>query len=170
MNLLAPIARTLEYDRAENLKLARSIPEAVCDQRPAGLVQSPCWIVCHLCLADTLQHDSLTSNTPQLDKIFFAEFGPESDTSRARELMSARFGSWSDAIEAAAASHSKLVDAIRGAELEHLLAPHPNDRVREWFPTLADNIAYAVWHEGNHGGQLRAWIHAAKHADLLGAD
>jgi len=170
MNMLEPIARTLAYDRSENLKLARSVPEDICDQLPAGLAQSPCWIVCHLCLADTLQHESLTSNTPGFDNAFFAEFGPGSDTTMARALMNARFGSWSDAINAAAASHAKLVDAIRNAEMDRLLAPHPNERVRAWFKTLADNICYAVWHEGNHGGQLRAWIHAAKHANLLSAD
>jgi hypothetical protein len=29
---------------------------------------------------------------------------------------------------------------------------------------------YIVWHEGDHGGQLRAWIHAARHADLIPRD
>lgn len=170
MNMLGPIAGTLEYERAENLKLARSIPGDICDRLPAGLVQSPCWIVCHFCLADTLQRESITSDAPGFDKAFFDEFGPESDFAMAREHMNARFGSWSDAIEAAAASHAKLVDAVRNADLDRLLAPHPNERVREWFPTLASNISYALWHEGNHGGQLRAWIHAAKHAGLLTTD
>src|SRR5690606_5348131 len=122
------IARSLEHDRRNNLELARTIPEDICDQRPAGLMQSPCWIICHLCLADTRQHGSLTTGKPGGDDDgFFKDFGPDSDIELARQHMTARFGSWPAAIQAAAASHARLVEAIRTADPDRLAAPHPNE-------------------------------------------
>ena len=166
--MIEALIRTLQYDRSENLNLARSIPESVCDQLPAGLKQSPCWIVCHLCLADTRQAGSLTTGKPVGDDDgFFEEFGPSSDLTKARQHMNTRFGSWSYAIDAAEQSHKRLTDAITAADPQALSQPHPNEKVREWFPTLNDNLTYAAWHEGNHGGQLRAWVHVARQAGIL---
>lgn len=165
--MLDTIARSLAYDRAENLALARTIPEAVCDQRPAGLPQSPCWIVCHLGLADSRQRASITTGKADHDEAYWHEFGPDSDTTKARQHMNARFGSWHQAIDAAAATHARLTEAIRNADPVKLAQPHPNESIREYFPTLNDGLIYASWHEGNHGGQLRAWIHAARHAGLI---
>lgn len=167
--MLDAVANCLAHDRRANLDLARAIPDAVCDRRPAGLIQSPCWIVCHLGLADTLQHAALTTGTRPRDA-YFDQFGPESDHARAREHMLDRYGSWPAAIDAVAAIHARLVDAIRTADPGRLAAPHPVESIRAWFPTLNDHLMYIVWHEGNHGGQLRAWIHAARHADLIPRD
>lgn len=164
--MLDTIARGIAHDRNENLALARSIPEGVCAERPAGLVQSPCWIVCHLGLADTLQHASIATGKRERGE-YFAQFGPESDLSKAREHMIARFGSWRNAIDAVAATHAKLLDAIRNTDPAAPAKPHPVEQIRQWFPTLGDHLMYIVWHEGNHGGQLRAWIHAARHAGLI---
>lgn len=164
--LLEAIARSLEHDRNETLKIARTIPDAACAQQPAGLKQSPCWIVCHLALADTLQLASLTTGKRDRGQLF-DDFGPTSDLSKSHEHMTAHFGTWHNAIDAAAATHTKLTAAIRHADTEQLAKPHPVDSIREWFPTLNDHLCYILWHEGNHGGQLRAWTHAAKHAGLL---
>lgn len=166
MHYIQSIARSIEYDRNETLKLARTIPENICDQHPAGLVQSPCWIVCHLGLADTLQLASLSTGTRERGD-YFDQFGPASDHAKAREHMNTRFGSWHQAIDAVADMHAKLVEAIRQSDADKLAEPHPAESVREWFPTLNDHLMYIVWHEGNHGGQLRAWLHAAHHAGLV---
>lgn len=165
--MLEPITRVLEYERRATLDLARTIPDAACDARPAGLAQSPCWIVCHLGLADARQHGTLTVGKPGGDDGYFQQFGPGSDLARAREHMLARYGSWHAAIDAVAAGHTRLLDAVRAADPVRLAAPHPNERVRDIFPTLGDNLAYAVWHEGHHGGQLRAWAHAARYASIV---
>lgn len=166
--MLRSIADTLERERAATLDLARTVPEAVCDALPAGLAQSPCWIVCHIGLADARQRGTLTTGKPGGDDDgYFQEFGPGSDVSHARERMAARYGSWPAAIEAVAANHARLVDAVRTADPDRLAGAHPNPRVRDFFPTLAHNVAYAVWHEGHHGGQLRAWMRAAREAGLL---
>lgn len=164
-----PIARVLEYERRATLDLARTIPDRACDARPAGLAQSPCWIVCHLGLADARQHGTLTIGKPGGEDGYLQQFGPGSNIARGREHMLARYGSWFDAIDAVAAGHARLLDAVRAADPARLAGPHPNERLRDIFPTLADNIAYAVWHEGHHGGQLRAWAHAARHAGILPA-
>ena len=169
--MLDSIIRCLEHDRAANLAIARGIPGDVCDALPAGLAQSPCWIVCHFALADTRQHAAFTGRAPDSgDDAFFVEFGPGSHDGPARERMIARFGSWPGAIDAAEASHRRLLDALRAADPAVLTAPHPSERARVYFPTLADNLAYACWHEGNHGGQLRAWLHAARAAGVLPGD
>ncbi|MFK7884389.1 MAG: DinB family protein [Phycisphaerales bacterium] len=165
MHYIQSIARSIEYDRNETLKLARAIPELVCDRQPAGLIQSPCWIICHLGLADTLQLASLTTGTRERGD-YFEQFGPNSDHAKAREHMNSHFGSWHQAIDAVADMHAKLVKAIRDADADALAKPHPAESIREWFPTLNDHLMYIIWHEGNHGGQLRAWIHAAQHSGI----
>lgn len=166
--MLELIARTLEHERRANLDIARKIQPEHCARRPADLAQSPCWIICHLCLADTLQTlDLLGQPDSKEDRVFFDEFGPDSNPNRALELMNARFGSWPAAITAASDSHRNLCQAIRECDAATLIQPHPQMHLRQYFATLADQIAYIIWHEGNHGGQLRAWLHAARHANLM---
>ncbi len=166
--MLNAIANTLEHQRRDILAIARAIPDEPCDRLLAGLPYSPCWIVGHLCLADRLQTGSLIGGRREATEDgHFEEFGPGSDISQARANMTARFGSWSAAIDAAAATHTDLLKALRAADPDRLSKPHPIEPVRAYFPTLADNMAYAVWHEGHHGGQLRAWIHAARHEDAI---
>lgn len=160
------IIDTLRYERAENLKIARSMPEDIVAQRPAGLSQSPAWIVCHLYLADNLLGKSL-GLVPGDMQALFKDVGPGSDVDRAGEAMVTHFGGWLNAIDAATHSHEALLESIVGVSDEAWSAPHPNENARSYFPTIGHNVVYNVWHEGNHGGQLRAWVHAARQAGLL---
>jgi len=166
--MLNSIARMVEYDRKNTLDLARTIPSEVGDRPVAGLPHTPAWIICHLGLADTRQHGTLTTGKPGGDDDgYWQQFGPDSDIARARQHMTARFGSWPAAIEAVAAIHTQLTAALRALDPARLALPHPNERVRAFFPTLADNVAYIPWHEGHHGAQLRAWVNAARHEGAL---
>ena len=162
------IVDTLQYERAETLKIARSIPETVVAVRPGGLAQSPAWIVCHLYLADNLLGKNLGLVPGDMQSLF-KDVGPGSDVDRAGDALRTHFGGWSAAIESAANSHRALLDAIASLSDAAWTAPHPSENVREYFPTLGHNVVYNVWHEGNHGGQLRAWMHAARHEGLLTA-
>lgn len=161
------IIETLRHERAEAIKIARSIPEQHCAALAGGLAQSPAWIVCHFYLADNLLSQNLGVVPGDMQKLF-EDVGPGSDVSRAGEAMRTHFGSWPGAIEAAETSHRALLEAIAAASLELLASPHPSEIAREYFPTVGHNLVYMIWHEGNHGGQLRAWMHAARHAGLLG--
>jgi|GEM_PF-609301 len=160
------IIETLRYERAEAIKIAQPIPEQHCTVQAGGLAQSPAWIVCHLYLADNLLSQNLGVVPGDMQKLF-EDVGPGSDLSRAGEAMQAHFGGWLGAIEAATASHAALLEAIAAASPESLATPHPSEVAREYFPTVGHNLVYNVWHEGNHGGQLRAWMHAARHEGLI---
>ncbi|MEQ8316312.1 MAG: DinB family protein [Phycisphaerales bacterium] len=162
------IIETLRYERAENLKIARSLPEGTVARRPGGLAQTPAWIVCHFYLADNLLGKSLGLVPGDMQGLF-KEVGPGSDVDRAGEALATHFGTWTNAIDAAANSHEALLGAIAGVSDEAWAAPHPNENARSYFPTIGHNVVYNVWHEGNHGGQLRAWMHAARHEGLLGS-
>lgn len=160
------IIETLRYERAEVIKIARSIPEQHCAAQAGGLAQSPAWIVCHLYLADNLLSQNLGVVPGDMQKLF-EDVGPGSDVSRAGEALRTHFGSLAGAIEAAEMSHRALLEAITAASPELLASPHPSEIARQYFPTVGHNLVYMVWHEGNHGGQLRAWMHAAKHEGLI---
>lgn len=160
------IIETLRYERAEAIKIARSIPEQHCAVQAGGLAQSPAWIVCHLYLADNLLSQNLGVVPGDMQQLF-EDVGPGSDLSLAGDAMRTHFGGWSNSIEAASASHAALLEAIASASPESLAAPHPNEAARAYFPTVGHNLVYNVWHEGNHGGQLRAWVHAARASGLL---
>ena len=162
------IVETLRYERAETLKIARSLPADVVARRPGGLAQSPAWIVSHLYLADNLLGKNLGLVPGDMQSLFKA-VGPGSDVDRAGEAMATQFGTWTNAIDAAAGSHRALLDAIAGVSEADWSAPHPSENARAYFPTLGHNVVYNVWHEGNHGGQLRAWMHAARQAELIKA-
>lgn len=161
------IIETLRHERAEAIKIARSIPEQHCATQAGGLAQSPAWIVCHYYLADSLLSQNL-GVVPGDMQMLFEDVGPGSDLSRAGEAMRTHFGSWAGAIDAAETSHAALLEAIAAASPAALSAPHPSEIAREYFPTVGHNLVYMVWHEGNHGGQLRAWMHAARHGGLIG--
>ncbi|MGD1915960.1 MAG: DinB family protein [Phycisphaerales bacterium] len=162
------IIETLRYERAEALKIARSVPDGIVAARPGGLAQSPAWIVCHLYLADNLlgKHLGLVPGDMQA---LFEDVGPGSDLDRAGEALHTHFGGWGAAIDAAANSHRALLEAIAAISEAAWAAPHPKESVREYFPTIGHNVVYNVWHEGNHGGQLRAWMHAARYEGVLTA-
>lgn len=162
------LIETLRYQRAEALKIARCIPEQQCAARAGGLAQSPAWIVCHLYLADNLLSQNLGVVPGDMQELF-KDVGPGSDVSRAGEALQTHFGTWTETVEAATTSHAALLEAVAAASLELLAAPHPNEIARRYFPTVGHNLVYNVWHEGNHGGQLRAWMHAARQAGLLGS-
>lgn len=163
------IIDTLRYERAETLTLAKTLPEGVVGERPGGLAQSPAWIVCHLYLADNLLAKSL-GLAPGDTRALLEDVGPGSDVGRARQALATHFGTWSNAIESATTSHESLLEAISAVSDESWSSPHPNAPVRAYFPTLGHNVVYNVWHEGNHGGQLRAWLHAARASGLVGVD
>ena len=160
------IVNVLRYERAETLKIARSLPEDIVAKRPGGLAQSPAWIVCHLYLADSLLGGNV-GLVPGDMTALFRDVGPDSDIDRAGEALATHFGGWGAAIDAAANSHRALLDAIARLSEADWAATHPSDEAREYFPTIGHNVVYTVWHEGNHGGQLRAWVHAARHEGLL---
>lgn len=160
------IIETLRHERAEAIKIARSIPEQHCAAQAGGLAQSPAWIVCHFYLADNLLSQNLGVVPGDMQKLFEG-VGPGSDVTRAGEAMRTHFGTWTGAIEAAEMSHRALLEAIAAASPELLAAPHPSEAARAYFPTVGHNLVYNVWHEGNHGGQLRAWMHAARHEGLI---
>ncbi|MEO1007371.1 MAG: DinB family protein [Planctomycetota bacterium] len=160
---------SLRYDRTATLELAASVPEPHCGTRAGGVGQTPAWIVAHLHLADSRQGLRYgVEPVCDLDGLM-RDVGPASDLDRAADAVRTHFGDWAGAIRASTESHARLLAAIAAAPEELLLGPHPAEEVREWFPTLAHNLVYAVWHEGNHGGQLRAWMHAARAAGLLPA-
>lgn len=160
------IIETLRHERAEAIKIAQSIPEEHSSTQAGGLAQSPAWIVCHLYLADNFLGQNLGVVPGDLQKLF-EDVGPGSDLSKAGQAMRTHFGNWNGAIEAAANSHKALLEAISNATPELLASPHPREAAREFFPTVGHNLVYMVWHEGNHGGQLRAWMHAARQVGLI---
>ena len=143
-----------------NLMLAEMLvgdlsDEQMCAQ-PHGLINHPAWSLGHLVKSahDCCSLIGVDSTLPDgWDETFKAGTPPTPDAgaSPAKE----------DLLRELRGVHARLAEALPGVEASALAAPHPIEPVRQYFPTVGDQIVYSMTaHEMDHLGQIAAWRRA----------
>ena len=139
---------------AETLVKDVSVEQMV--EQPNGVVNHPAWSLGHLVVAaDGLgQALGLTSNLPDgWDKTFATGVEPSNQVSD--------FPSKEEILGALREHHERNTEAIKNIDPAALAAPHPNENVRSYFPTLGDMVVFLMTgHEMDHLGQIAAWRRA----------
>ena len=138
---------TLQYAQ---MNLA-DIPEDKMTALPAGLVNHPAWIVGHIVLAVEEAVGLLGGEAACADDCA-ALFGepPAADAGP--------FPSKQELMAALVDSFARLEKALDAASDELLSKPLPDEKFRDYFPTIGDMVVGVVtMHTATHLGQLTAW-------------
>ena len=116
-------------------------------EQPNGVVNHPAWSLGHLVVAANSlgQVLGLTSNLPDgWDKTFATGGEPSA-------LVS-------DFPSKEEEQHERNTEAIKKLDPASLAAPHPNEDMRSYFPTVGDMVVFLMTgHEMDHLGQIAAW-------------
>ena len=143
-----------------NLGLARSLvndltPEQMVAQ-PHGVINHPAWTLGHLTMvADNLAaYLGLEPQAPAgWDKTFATGGTPSGER--------AAYPSKEELLAALTAQHERNTAAARQADAALFSQPHPNEKYRQYFPTVGDIAVFLMTsHEMDHLGQLAAWRRA----------
>ena len=125
--------------------------------QPSGVVNHPAWSLGHLVLSANglAVYLGLESQVPDgWDRVFATggtPSGDEGDYPAREELLAAL-----------TAQHERNTGAVLQADPASFAAPHPEERVRKYFPTLGDMVTFLMTsHETSHLGQISAWRRAA---------
>lgn len=125
-------------------------------QQPHGVVNHPAWSLGHLASASvsllkTLGHDA---SLPKAWGDVFKTGGiPSTDPSV--------FPSKDELLATLESLHGRVAAAVTAADAATLAAPHPNEGMRKYFPTVGDMVVFMMTsHEMDHLGQLAAWRRA----------
>lgn len=125
--------------------------------QPSGVVNHPAWTLGHLVmsangLAGLL---GLPSQAPEgWDRIFATGGIPSGDA--------ADYPAREELLAALAAQHERNTAAVLQADPAWFAKPHPDERLRKYFPTVGDVVTFLMTsHETSHLGQISAWRRAA---------
>ena len=125
--------------------------------QPSGVVNHPAWTLGHLVmsangLAGLLE---LPSQAPDgWDRIFATGGIPSGDA--------ADYPAREELLAALAAQHERNTAAVLQADPDWFAEPHPDERIRKYFPTVGDVVTFLMTsHETSHLGQISAWRRAA---------
>ena len=125
-------------------------------QQPNGVVNHAAWSLGHLVSsADHLgQFVGLESALPSEWEETFKTGGiPSSDASL--------YPSKSDLLTQLETQHERNSTAVSAMDPARFTEPHPNEKVREHFPTVGDMVVFLMTsHEMDHLGQVAAWRRA----------
>ena len=143
-----------------NLNLAKRLvgdltPEQMCGQ-PHGVVNHPAWSLGHLAGASVgalkaLGHEA---SLPEGWGDTFKTGGiPSGDPSA--------YPSKDELLSTLESLHDRVAAAVKAADSATLAAPHPQEGMRKYFPTVGDHVVFLMTsHEMDHLGQLAAWRRA----------
>ena len=124
--------------------------------QPNGVVNHPAWSLGHLVVAANSlgQVLGLTSNLPDgWDKTFATGGEPSA--------LVSDFPSKEEILGALKEQHERNTEAIKNIDPTSLAAPHPNEDMRSYFPTVGDMVVFLMTgHEMDHLGQIAAWRRA----------
>ena len=125
--------------------------------QPSGVVNHPAWTLGHLVIsANGLGRLlGLSPEVPEGWDTVFATGGiPSGDA--------ADYPSKEKLLEALAAQHERNTEAVLQADPDWFASPHPDERLRQYFPTVGDVVTFLMTsHETSHLGQVSAWRRAA---------
>ena len=124
--------------------------------QPNGVVNHPAWSLGHLVVAANSlgQVLGLTSTLPDgWDKTFATGGEPSA--------LVSDFPSKEEILGALKEQHERNTEAIKKLDPASLAAPHPNEDMRSYFPTVGDMVVFLMTgHEMDHLGQIAAWRRA----------
>ena len=137
--------------------LVADIPEERFAEMPVPDINTPAWLLGHLCWAADLA-PQLLGKRPALDRTWTSRFG-----AKTRPKTEASFyPTKAELIATLDAAHSRLLEALPLATPDRLAAEMPEPAYRSFIPTIGDAIVHLMTsHESYHTGQLSAWRRAA---------
>ena len=147
------------YDLQLNLAsmLVKDIPDDQMCAQPHGLVNHPTWNLGHLVLSEhqTCGLIGIESTLPEgWTELFKAGGTPHADRSAYPGKV--------DLLAELGKIHERVRGALPGIDSTVLDAEHPNEKTRQYFPTVGAQVAFILTsHEMDHLGQIAAWRRAA---------
>lgn len=139
-------------------RLTADIDDKQLDWSPQPGVHSAAWILSHLAIATDYALMNLGQKAA-LPKEWHKRFGPSSSELSAGEGRPSKI----ELLEALAAGHSRVKEAVRSVKPENLQGPHPV-KVLDGTPikTVEHLIAHLMTtHAAGHIGQLSFWRRCA---------
>lgn len=134
-------------------ELVADIPESRFAEQPAPGMNSPAWLLGHLCWAAEFV-PTMLGRTPTLDDAWTERFGAWSRPSTDATLYPPK----GELIAALVAAHARVEEALPLATAERLAAELPDPVFRKQLPTIGDGVVHIMTtHEAVHAGQLSAW-------------
>ena len=125
--------------------------------QPSGVVNHPAWTLGHLVISANGLGGllELPSQAPEgWDRIFATGGIPSGDA--------ADYPAREELLAALAAQHERNTAAVLKADAAWFAKPHPDERIRKYFPTVGDVVTFLMTsHETSHLGQISAWRRAA---------
>jgi len=160
------------FDRERNLyafvlgfakKAMADVDEAKLQHQPAPGMNTPAWIIGHLCVVADYAAQLLGQplNCP---KEWHQSYGIGSDPTKPAVTPSK-----AELLSRLEAQHARVAEAVARATPEQLAAPHPFERLKATMPTVGDlmlNVMTA--HPMLHLGQLSAWRRLMGLGSVLG--
>jgi uncharacterized damage-inducible protein DinB len=157
--MIEHLCNQLATQRIQTLARISQAPEGWLFLQPGGLVNHPAWTLAHLHLADQLVLLSLGQST--LDIELMEHFGPGSRPAQEKAAWTRFFSSRDDAVTKVREGHTRALAVVRALPAESVNQPTPHEPSRDSFPKIGDLLAYMLWHEGYHAGQVSQWRRAA---------
>lgn len=156
--MLEHICNQLMTQRVATLARIGAIPEAMLFVQPAALMNHPAWTLGHLRFVDALTEEALGG--PAVDPRLMEHFGTGSRPSREETEWRRVFGDLPSALEMVRRSQGQALERARTMTAGDLAAANRHAQTRDAFPTPGDLVAYLLWHEGYHAGQVSQWRRA----------
>ena len=136
--------------------MVKDVPNNLMVAQPHGLINHPSWNLWHLVINGdrVCQLLGVKSSVPEgWTERFKAASPPTVDASK--------YPPKDELLDALRAVHRSLGDELPGIDQSVLDQPHPVEGARPYFPTLGDQVVYAMTaHEMDHLGQIAAWRRA----------
>lgn len=156
--MLDHVCNQLITQRIQTLARIQAVPEAWMFLQPGGLVNHPAWELGHLHHSDEVVARVLAGR--EVNQTVMEHFGQGSTPTQDPAVWLTVFGSRDRAIERVRTLHSEVVGMMRGLTAERMEEAPSVERARAAFPKIGDMVAYMVWHEGYHAGQVSQWRRA----------
>lgn len=153
------VCNQLMTQRIQTLARIQAVPEAWMFLQPGGLTNHPAWQLGHLHHVDEVAARVLAGR--EVDQTIMQHFGQNSTPTPDPAIWTRVFGSRDAAMARVRGLHVEVVGLIRGLSPARLEEAPEVERARAAFPKIADMVAYMLWHEGYHAGQVSQWRRAA---------
>ncbi len=150
--MLQSVLHTYQMNLGYANMLLEDIPDEQLADQPGGIVNHGAWQIGHMAVSsDSLS--GLLGLERQLmawDELFNMGSQPTADRSA--------YPGKADLLTALATGHERITKAAESADPDLFTQPTPNEKMRQFFPTIGDILAFVcTTHEGTHLGQLSAW-------------
>src|SRR5262245_7685562 len=160
------------FDRERNLyafvlafakKAMADVDEAKLQHQPAPGLNTPAWIIGHLCVVADFGA-RLLGMPMTCPKEWHASYGLGSDPAKPAVTPTK-----AELMACLEAQHARLSEAVSQATPEQLAAGHPVEIVKAAFPTVGDLLLHLMSsHPMLHLGQLSAWRRLMGLGSVLG--